>query len=55
VRVGPEAGVTKYDESFVNCTDLHTVDKSHLRRRLGRLAPIEMRTVESNLRGVLGL
>jgi mRNA interferase MazF len=55
VRIGPEAGLTKYDESYVNCADLHTVDKSNLRRRLGRLAPVEMRTVESNLRGVLGL
>ncbi|GGK01744.1 hypothetical protein GCM10010123_34560 [Pilimelia anulata] len=55
VRIGPEAGVTKYPESYVNCTDLHTVDKPRLRRRLGRLAPAEMRKVESNLRGVLGL
>jgi mRNA interferase MazF len=55
VRIGPEAGVTKYDESYVNCADLHTVDKPRLRRRLGRLALIEMRSVESNLRGVLGL
>jgi mRNA interferase MazF len=55
VRVGPEAGVTKYDESYVNCADLHTVDKPRLRRRLGRLALIEMRNVESNLRGILGL
>ncbi|WP_203833243.1 type II toxin-antitoxin system PemK/MazF family toxin [Actinoplanes regularis] len=55
VRVGPEAGVTKYDESFVNCADIHTVDKPSLRRRLGRLAPVEMRKVETNLRAVLGL
>jgi mRNA interferase MazF len=55
VPIGPEAGVTKYDESYVNCTDLHTVDKSGLRRRLGRLAPVEMRRVESNLRSILGL
>lgn len=55
VRIGPEAGVTKYDESYVNCTDLHIVDKSSLRKRLGRLAPAEMRNVESNLRSALGL
>ncbi len=55
VRIGPEAGVTKHDESFVNCTDLHTVDKPNLRKRLGRLAPVEMRRIEANLRGVLGL
>jgi mRNA interferase MazF len=55
VRVGGEAGVKKYDESYVNCTDVHTVDKPRLRRRLGRLAISEMRSVESNLRRVLGL
>ncbi len=55
VRIGPEAGVTKYPESHVNCTDLHTVDKANLRKRLGRLAPAEMRHVESNLRNILGL
>ena len=55
VRIGPEAGVKKYDESYVNCTDIHTVDKPRLRQRLGRLALPEMRTVESNLRRVLGL
>ncbi|MEU5595586.1 hypothetical protein [Streptomyces sp. NPDC020298] len=35
VPVGPDCGVTTYDESYVNCTDLHTVDKPRLRRRLG--------------------
>jgi mRNA interferase MazF len=55
VRIGPEAGVKKYDESYVNCTDLHTVDKPRLRRRLGRLAAAEIRSVESNLRRILGL
>jgi mRNA interferase MazF len=55
VRIGQEAGVTKYDESYVNCADLHIVDKPRLRRRLGRLAIAEMRSVESNLRSVLGL
>jgi len=55
VRIGPDAGVTKYDESYVNCADLHTVDKPRLRRRLGRLALAEMRSVEFNVRTVLGL
>ena len=55
VRIGREAGVTKYDESYVNCADLHTVDKPRLRRRLGRLALAEMRSVEFNVRTVLGL
>jgi mRNA interferase MazF len=55
VRIGPDAGVTKYPESYVNCADLHTVDKPRLRRRLGRLALAEMRSVESAIRRILGL
>jgi mRNA interferase MazF len=55
VPIGPEAGVSKYPESYVNCTDLHSVDKPRLRRRLGRLAPAEMRSVETAVRTVLGL
>jgi mRNA interferase MazF len=55
VRIGSEAGVRKYDESYVNCADLHTIDKPRLRRRLGRLAVAEMRSVEAHVRGVLRL
>ncbi|WP_286159680.1 type II toxin-antitoxin system PemK/MazF family toxin [Streptomyces althioticus] len=55
VPVGPDCGVTKYDEAYVNCTDLHTVDKPRLRRRLGLLAPSELRNVEERLRVILGL
>lgn len=55
VAVGHEAGLRKYDQSYVNCTDLHTVDKPRLRRRLGRLAPIELRHVEEAIRRILGL
>lgn len=55
VRIGPEAGVAKYEESYVNCTDLHSLDKPRLRRGLGRLAPVELRSVESAVRVILGL
>ena len=55
VPVGPASGLTKYDESFVNCSDLHTVAKQRLRRRLGLLAPGELRHVEDAVRLVLGL
>jgi mRNA interferase MazF len=55
IRIGPEAGATRYDESYVNCTDLHSIAKPSLRRQLGRLAPAEMRSVESALRVILGL
>ncbi|WP_240528091.1 type II toxin-antitoxin system PemK/MazF family toxin [Streptomyces amritsarensis] len=55
VPIGPECGVTKYDESYVNCTDLHTVDKSRLRRRLGLLDLSELQRVEDCVRVILGL
>ncbi|MBN0046991.1 type II toxin-antitoxin system PemK/MazF family toxin [Streptomyces actuosus] len=55
VPVGSDCGVTKYDESYVNCTDLHTVDKPRLRRRLGLLDPSEMRRVEECVRVIMGL
>ena len=55
VPVGPEVGVKKYPQSYVNCTDLHTVGKAQLRRQLGRLAPIELRSVEERVRQILGL
>ena len=55
VPVSAETGVTRYAESYVNCTDLHTVDKPRLRRRLGRLVPAELRAVESRARQILGL
>jgi mRNA interferase MazF len=53
--IGPESGLTKYDESYVNCADLHTVAKPRLRRRLGLLAPVELRRVEEAVRLILGL
>lgn len=55
LRIGPDFGVTKYPESYVNCSDLHTVDKPRLRLRLGRLALTEMRGVEAAIRRTLGL
>ena len=55
VPVGPESGLTKYAESFVNCTDLHTVAKPRLRRKIGLLAPTELTRVEDALRLTLGL
>lgn len=55
VTIGPEAGVTKYDESYVNCADLHTVDKPRMRKRLGRLNRVELEHVEARVVGVLAL
>ncbi|MEO3785236.1 type II toxin-antitoxin system PemK/MazF family toxin [Actinocorallia sp. B10E7] len=55
VPIGKEAGLTRYDESYVNCTDLHTVAKPRLRRKLGTLALGELRSVEASIRLILGL
>ncbi|MDT0309727.1 type II toxin-antitoxin system PemK/MazF family toxin [Streptomyces sp. DSM 44917] len=55
IPVGPDSGLTKYAESYVNCADLHTVAKARLRKRLGLLAPGELRGVEIAIRVILGL
>ncbi|WP_255285037.1 type II toxin-antitoxin system PemK/MazF family toxin [Nocardia caishijiensis] len=55
VPVGKDAGLTKYQESYVNCADLHTVSKARLRKKLGVLALPEMRRVENAVRVILGL
>jgi mRNA interferase MazF len=55
VRIGPDSGLRKYEKSYVNTTDLHTVRKPQLRRRLGLLSVGELRAVEGCIRTVLGL
>jgi mRNA interferase MazF len=55
VPIGPEAGLTKYDQSYVNCTDIHTIAKPNLRRRLGLLGTAELRSIEDRVRTALGL
>ncbi|MCE7081857.1 type II toxin-antitoxin system PemK/MazF family toxin [Streptomyces sp. ST2-7A] len=55
VAVGPESDLRRHDESYVNCSDLHTVAKSRLRRGMGLLGGAEMRAVEKALALVLGL
>lgn len=55
VAVGPDSGLRKYDESYVNCTDLHTVRKAQLRRGLGLLSPAEIHAVEERVRVILGV
>jgi mRNA interferase MazF len=55
VTLGPDCGVTKYPESFANCTDIHTVAKSQLRKRMGLLAGVEQEAVASAIRLSLGL
>ncbi len=55
VRIDRDAGLTGYDESYVNATDLHTVDKPRLHRRRGLLHPGEMDSLGDAIRLYLGL
>jgi mRNA interferase MazF len=50
-----DAGLTGYDQSYVNATDLHTLDKPRLHRRRGLLHPGEMDSLEDAIRLYLGL
>jgi mRNA-degrading endonuclease toxin of MazEF toxin-antitoxin module len=45
----------RYDVSYANATDLHTVARSRLRTRRGRLHPAEVRSLELAIRTYLGL
>ena len=55
IPLGREAGLTKYDVSFVNVTDIHTIAQAKLTRRRGALHPAEMARLEEALRVTLGL
>jgi mRNA interferase MazF len=55
IALDRDAGLTGYDVSYVNATDLHSIDKSRLRRRRGRLDPRELMRLEEAVRLYLGL
>lgn len=55
VPLGHESGLTRYDVSYVNATDLHSVDRSRLRRRRGLLHRTELARVEAGVALYLGL
>lgn len=55
ILLDSEAGLTRYDISYANATDLHSVDRSRLRRRRGRLHPAELQRLEAAIRTYLGL
>ncbi len=55
VPVDGDSGLTGYDVSYVNATDLHTVAKPRLHRRRGLLSPGEMTALEDAIRLYLGL
>lgn len=50
-----ESGLTGYDISYANVTGLHTISKSSLRRRRGRLHPHDLTRLEEAVRLYLGL
>ena len=55
VLVDSNVGLTGHDVSYINATDLHTVDKPRLHRRRGLLSPDEMARLEDAIRLYLGL
>ena len=50
-----DAGLTRYDESYVDITSLQPVDKLDLLRQRGRLTQAELHRIEAALRVYLGL
>ncbi len=55
IPLGADVGLARYDVSYLNATDLHTVDQSRLRRRRGRLHPAELQRLDAAIRTYLGL
>jgi mRNA interferase MazF len=55
IPIGREAGLSKYPESYVNTTDIHTIASVSCRTRRGLLLRSEMAAVEESLRTSLGL
>lgn len=55
VVLGPDAGLTRYDESYAVATELHQVALAACRRQRGRLSPSEMRALEQAVRTAHGL
>lgn len=50
IELPPEVGLTGRERSWVNVTGLHTVPRGKLRRRRGRLAPVELDRVGAAIR-----
>jgi mRNA interferase MazF len=55
IPLGEEAGLTEYDESYANATDIHTIPKPKLHRRRGRLDRAELASIAEAVRTYLGL
>lgn len=50
VPIERDAGLTGHELSYINATDLHTVDKPRLHSRRGLLHPDEMDSLEDAIR-----
>jgi mRNA interferase MazF len=55
IPLGSDAGLTRYDESYVDITAVQAVARARCRRRRGLLAPSELTRIEGQLRVYLGL
>lgn len=55
IPLDPDAGLTRYAESYAVATELHNVPLRALRRRRGRLQRHELRALEDAIRVAHGL
>ena len=55
IPLGMEAGLSRYTESYVNATDVHSIPIASCRARRGLLARVELMAVEEALKTSLGL
>lgn len=55
IPLGPDAGLTRYVESYAVATELHNVPLGALRRYRGRLSAGELRALEEAVRTAHGL
>ncbi len=55
IPLGPEAGLTRYPESYAVATELHNVSLQALRRRRGRMERGELIALEDAIRVAHGL
>ena len=55
IRLDTDAGLTRYDESWVNIADLHSVARARFRRQCGRVSLGELRSISDGVRVYLGL
>ncbi len=55
IELGPDAGLTGREHSYINTTALHTVPKAKLRKQRGRLSPTELTHLATAVRRYLEL